>query len=86
MTGGLSERTARLQTHTSERTRRNAIPTGIRVANPELSKRCSRMPLIGLVRLRRALEGVTPSFDPIAPVPPAEVGRHGNGARQAMAW
>jgi len=30
-----------------------------------LSKRCSRMPLIGLVRLRWALWGENPRFDPI---------------------
>lgn len=35
------------------------------VASQVSSKRCSRMPLIGLVRLRWALEGETPSFDPI---------------------
>ena len=40
-------------------------PDKLQVANLEPSKRCSRMPLIGLVRLRRALEGVIPSFDPI---------------------
>jgi hypothetical protein len=40
-------------------------PGRFQVANLEPSKRCSRMPLIGLVRLRRALEGATPSFDPI---------------------
>ena len=61
-------------------------PGRFQVANLEPSKRCSRMPLIGLVRLRRALEGVTPSFDPIQLTPSsAEVGRHGNGVRQAMA-
>lgn len=42
-------------------------PGRFQVANLEPSKRCSRMPLVGLVRLRRALEGVTPSFDPIQP-------------------
>lgn len=40
-------------------------PGRFQVANLEPSKCCSRMPLIGLVRLRRALEGATPSFDPI---------------------
>lgn len=44
-------------------------PDRFQDANLESSKRCSRMPLIGLVRLRRALEGVIPSFDPIQPVP-----------------
>lgn len=40
-------------------------PGRFQVANLEPSKRCSCMPLIGLVRLRRALEGAIPSFDPI---------------------
>lgn len=40
-------------------------PGRLQVAILEPSKRCSRMPIIGLVRLRRALEGATPSFDPI---------------------
>jgi hypothetical protein len=40
-------------------------PGRFQVANLVPSKRCSRMPLIGLVRLRRALEGAIPSFDPI---------------------
>lgn len=58
-----------------------------RAASLEPSKRCSRVPLIGLARLRRALEGATPSFDPIQSVSRRQdVGRHGNGARQAMAW
>lgn len=42
-------------------------PDRFQVANLESSKRCSRMPLVGLVRLRWALEGATPSFDPIPP-------------------
>jgi len=37
------------------------------VASQVSSKRCSCMPLIRLVRLRWALEGETPSFDPIYP-------------------
>ncbi len=59
---------------------------------------CSRMPLIGLVRLQRALGGVTPPFDPITAyrlpscpvfdnrirnIPTREVGRRGHGARPA---
>lgn len=61
-------------------------PGRFQVANLEPSKRCSRMPLIGLVRLRRALEGAIPSFDPIQPALCwQDVGRHGNGVRQAMA-
>jgi len=61
-------------------------PGRFRVANLEPSKRCSRMPLIGLVRLRWALEGATPSFDPIQPVScRQDVGRHGNGTGQEMA-
>lgn len=62
-------------------------PDRFQVASLEPSKRCSRMPLIGLVRLQWALEGVTPSFDPIQLASGRQdVGRHGNGARQAMAW
>jgi hypothetical protein len=56
------------------------------VASQVSSKRCSRMPLIGLVRLRWALEGETPSFDPIYSKAMAKgVGRRGNGAWQEMA-
>lgn len=40
-------------------------PDRHQVANLMPSKRCSRMPLIGLVRLRWALKGVIPFFDPI---------------------
>jgi hypothetical protein len=64
---GFSEQAAKLQTHTPERACRDANPGRFQVANLEPSKRCSRMPLIGLVRLRRALEGAIPSFDPIWP-------------------
>lgn len=61
-------------------------PGRFQVANLEPSKRCSRMPLIGLVRLRWALEGAIPSFDPIQLASRRqEVGRHGNGIWQAMA-
>lgn len=38
----------------------------------------SRIPVIGFVRLRRALGGVIPLFDPI-PWESREIGRHGNG-------
>lgn len=40
-------------------------PGRLQAASLEPSKRCSRMPLIGLVRLRRAQGGVIPPFDPI---------------------
>ncbi|MBB3105428.1 hypothetical protein FHR87_003866 [Azomonas macrocytogenes] len=36
------------------------------------------MPVVGLVRLRRALVGVIPTFDPIRQVP-GGIGRHGHG-------
>lgn len=62
-------------------------PDRFQPASLESSKRCSRMPLVGLVRLRWALEGAIPSFDPIQLASgQQDVGRHGNGARQAMAW
>lgn len=61
-------------------------PGRLQVANLESSKRCSCMPVIRLVRLRRALGGVIPSFDPIPTAQAVmEVGRHGNGAEQVMA-
>ena len=61
-------------------------PDRFQVANLEPSKRCSRMPLVGLVRLRRALGGAIPSFDPIQLASGRQdVGRHGNGVRQEMA-
>lgn len=41
-------------------------PGRLQVANLKPSKRCSCMPLIGLVRLRWALEGAIPFFDPIS--------------------
>ena len=39
------------------------------------------MPLVGLVRLRRALGGEIPPFDPIKI---QYVGRHGNGTQKEM--
>jgi hypothetical protein len=40
-------------------------PGRFQIASLELSKHCSCMPLVGLVRLRRAQEGEIPFFDPI---------------------
>lgn len=40
-------------------------PGRFQIASLESSKRCSCMPLVGLVRLRWELEGETPFIDPI---------------------
>jgi hypothetical protein len=83
---GFSERTAKTANTHARKGTSGRHPDRYQVANLIPSKRCSRVPLIGLARLRRALEGVTPSFDPIQLVSGRQdVGRHGNGVRQEMA-
>lgn len=56
---------------------RQRPPASVSLGQRQLPERTarSRVPLIGLARLQRALEGSPPSFDPIH----GEVGRHGNG-------
>jgi len=56
--------------------------SGGSVAN-RFASRCSRMLVMELVRLRWALGGENPSFDPI---PWSEIGRRGHGPRGDTVW